>query len=66
MPATASRLLDLPPKPRPIEHHRMSFRLPADRWQALSRAAAARNATPSALVRHLVGLAIEEAETAER
>jgi hypothetical protein len=60
--ATAPRLLDLPPKPPAPRHHRMSFRLPADRWDALSRAAAARDATPSALVRHLVALAIEEAE----
>ena len=60
--ANAPRLLDLPPKPPAPRHHRMSFRLPADRWDALSRAAAARDATPSALVRHLVALAIEEAE----
>jgi hypothetical protein len=56
------RLLDLPPKPPAQRHHRMSFRMPADRWDALSRAAAARNVTPSALVRHLVGMAIEEVE----
>ena len=57
-------LLELPPPPPQPEHHRMTFRLPADRWRALSRAARARNATPSALVRHLVDLAIEEAEAA--
>ena len=55
-------LLELPPRPQQPEHHRMTFRLPADRWQALSRAAHARGATPSELVRHLVALAIEEAE----
>lgn len=59
--ATATRgLLEIPPQE--AEHHRMTFRLPRKRWEALSRAAATRNATPSALVRHLVNLAIEEAE----
>jgi uncharacterized protein (DUF1778 family) len=65
MPATAHRLLDLPARPAPARQHRMTFRLPADRWEALSRAASARNATPSDLVRHLVALAMEEADAGD-